>query len=794
MHVAPWPARLLGLLVALLGVFFAIEGGELALLGGSVYYVIAGIGMVAAGIETIRDRRHGVWIYGAVWLFTLIWSIAESGSDVWKLEARLFAPSVLMLLYLIPWFRPGRTARTTPRGPRDRAVYAGGAALVVVAGSAAMLALHTPGAIAQGPIPPIAAGQPTDWPAYGNTSAGDRYALVNQITPANVGQLTLAWVAHTGDKADSAEQKHVREYHSEATPLKIGDTLYTCTPHSTALALDATTGRVKWKFDPHFDPTGNGYLVCRGLSYYDASTATPAATACKHRLFLPTFNAELIALDADTGKVCAGFGTNGAISLRDHAGASPPAYQIETSPPAIVNGNVIVASRIIDNESVDEPSGVVRAYSPIDGHQIWFWDIGRSPDGIAGTLPAGQVYTRGTPNSWGAITGDAKLNMVYFGTGNATPDYYNAQRRPFDNRFGSSIVALDASTGKLRWSFQTVHHDMWDFDLPIAPSLFDMPDGTPALIQTTKTGQLFMLNRVTGKPIAPVQERAVSTRGGPPGEFVSPTQPFSVGMPSLTPAKLTPQDIWGATPIDMLVCRVEFAKARNDGIFTPTGPTPAIGNPAFDGVTDWGGAAIDTDRHVMTINTMQMPFYTQLIDKKTAWGKKLAAQGTTGGENAAALQAYAQRGTPYLGGVRAWLSPFMTPCVAPPWGKLVAIDLKTRKILWQKVFGTARDTNVFGLKYNLPLKTGTPNLGGSIITAGGLVFVGATTDQYLRAYDIASGQELWKARLPAGAQATPMSYTASDGRQYVVITAGGHGALGTRYGDETIAFALPKRS
>ena len=475
-------------------------------------------------------------------------------------------------------------------------------------------------------------------------------------------------------------------------------------------------------------------------------------------------------------------------------GTSKPSDQIGTTPPVVVNNRLIIGERIIDNVNRDIPSGVVRAYDPVSGAPAWAWDVGRSPDAIA-PLPAGQTYTRGTPNVWGAITADAANGLVYLGTGNASPDYWIGYRRPFDDRFGSSIVALDIATGKLRWTRQLVHRDMWDMDLPIGPSLFDYraPNGQviPALIQTTKMGQIFFLNRLTGAPIAAITERPVRTDGATPGVRVSPTQPFSTGMPSFTPPAPSEVATWGATPIDQLFCRIDIRRAQGTGIYQPMGLKPIIGHPAFDGVTDWGGAAVDPVRGVMTVNTMEMPFKLWLMRRDDPRVAPLMKQ-KQGGENAMQVQLQTQYNTPYVAVVKAWVGIFGAPCVAPPWGHLTAVDLDTRRILWKKVLGTARDTGLFGSHLGVPLKTGVPNLGGSIITAGGLAFIGATTDQYLRAYDLNTGEVVWKARLPAGAQATPMTYRGRDGRQYVVITAGGHGALGTRYGDYTLAFALPR--
>lgn len=778
---------LFGLALMGIGGYFALYGGWLAAMGDTPYYVVVGVLMAASGVQILRGKVSGFWIYLAVWLITLVWAFWESGLDPWKLEVRLFAPTVLLAGFLLPGVGAGiRQAR--PRFWRGFQIALGliGAVLVVVI----LYASFGPkggetSAVEASPAP----GAATDWRHYGNDEGGTRYASLSQITPQNVGKLELAWTAKSGDGPDPIEvARKGREYHSEATPLKVGNTLYTCTPHSMAMAIDATTGQVKWKYDPRLEREGNGYLVCRGVAYYEA----PRATSCKQRIFLPTFDARVMALDAQTGRPCQGFGDKGSVDLRDQTGVWPKGYQISTSAPLVMNDRLVIGSRVIDNISTNMASGVVRAYDPVDGRQVWAWDVGRSEDALPGRLPEGQIYTKSTPNVWGPITGDPELGLVYLPTGNASPDYFTGYRRPFDNRFGSALVALDIATGKFKWVFQMVHLDQWDFDTPIGPSLFDTADGTPALIQTTKMGQVFMLNRLTGQPLAEVKELPVDQVGTPPGTRVSPTQPFSVGMPSLTPAELTAQDMWGATPLDQIQCRIDLARARSNGIYTPVGLTRSVGNPAFDGVTDWGGASVDPERRMMYINTMNMPFYFQLLDRTSARAKALIKRKSSGGENASKLDVRLQKGTPYIATLRAWLSPFMVPCVPPPWGEMVAIDLDTREIAWRSVLGSARDNNAFNLKHNLPLPTGLPNLGGSSVTAGGLVFIGAATDQYLRAFDAKTGKEVWKYRLKAAATATPMTYVGADGRQYVVITAGGHGALGTRYGDETVAFALPK--
>lgn len=776
-----------GWIVAILGGFFAIAGAQLVWLGGSPYYLTAGIAMIVSGALTGRGDRRGALLFLLVWLGTFVWALWEVGLDGLQLIPRIVAPTVLLILVGIPFLNTGRPHRLALRGAATLVA-------LIVAGGAAHLALR-PAPLQAGTVPPApraGAADNGDWTHYGGTPAGDRYSSLDQITPANVGQLKLAWTQRTGDVVMHDEAvTHLREYHSEATPIHIGDTLYTCTPHSHVEAIDATTGQTRWRWHTHADVKGNSYLVCRGVAYFEA----PAGTPCPHRIFAPTFDAKMAALDADTGRPCSGFGRNGFIDLRDHMGASPAAFQISTSPPVVANGRLIIGERVIDNVAVDEPAGVVRAYDPVSGAPIWAWDVGRGDDAIA-PLTGTDTYTRGTPNVWGAMTADPANGIVYLGTGNATPDYWIGRRRPFDDIFGTSIVALDIATGKMRWHRQLVHRDMWDMDVPVGPSLADLPapgGGTiPALVQTTKMGQVYLLNRLTGAPIAAVVEKPVPTTGGMPDEKIAPTQPFSVGMPSFTPPPPTEIATWGATPIDQLICRIQFRQAHGAGIYVPTSMNNIIGHPAFDGVTDWGGGAVDPERGILTVNTMEMPFRIRLVRSDSAEGKTMLAAAAKGGENAKAPIYYQQFGTPYVAVVQAWIGPFGAPCNAPPWGKLTAVDLKARKIMWSDVFGTARDTGLFGSRLGLPIKTGVPNLGGSIITRGGLVFIGAATDQYLRAYDLRNGQEVWKARLPAGAQATPMTYRGRDGRQYVVITAGGHGALGTRYGDYTLAFALPR--
>ena len=465
----------------------------------------------------------------------------------------------------------------------------------------------------------------------------------------------------------------------------------------------------------------------------------------------------------------------------------------------MLNGRIMLSGWVYDNQTEGEPSGVIRAFDATTGRLSWAWDLGRDP--ADQTAWSGRGNTpRGTPNGWGVYTADPALNLVYVPLGNATtPDYFGGNRRPFDDEYSSSIVALDITTGEERWHFQTVHHGLWDFDLPVGPSLVDLPgpDGStvPALVQTTKQGEIFLLDRRNGKPISDVEEKPVP-QGSIPGERYSPTQPFSVDMPSLRRPKLEEADMWGATPIDQLFCRIAFHNMRDDGLFTPPGLKPTIGWPAFDGTSDWYGSTINPSRKVMFINITFMPFRLDMLPYEKGLDKGLFQSWAGWGHpypQPPQFKNNPQHFTPFSIVVEPWFNPIGIPCADPPWGEMVAIDLLTRKIAWQRPLGTTRDMgpNGWGIRIPVGLPTGIFSMGGSVATQSGLIFIGATTDQYFRALDGRTGGTLWETHLPAGGNATPMTYVGRDGRQHVVVAAGGHGGLHSRNGDDVIAFALP---
>ncbi len=614
-----------------------------------------------------------------------------------------------------------------------------------------------------------------EWPDYGQSPAGLRYSALTQITPANVGDLEIAWMYHIG-QAPKIEGTMLPAL--EATPIVADGRMFLCSTVNKVVALDPETGRELWSHDPKIKLEGQALLNCRGVTYYRDATA-PAGAACAARIFMGTQDARLLALDAATGTPCAGFGVGGEVDLASGRGEFKPGEYGVSSPPVIVGRNLIIGGRVADNIRLDIPAGLIRAFDVDTGALVWAWNPvppGR-PEKIA--TETGELYVSGTTNSWTVMSADVERGLVYVPTGNTSPDFFGGLRDGLDY-YSSSVVALDAATGQVVWHFQTVHHDIWDYDVPAQPVLFDLPTLTgtiPALAQPTKQGHLFVLNRVTGEPLFPVEERPVPQRAVA-GETPAPTQPFPVDEAFvLRPDRVTEDDMWGFTPWDRGKCREQFRRLRHEGIFTPPSLEGTLQLPSFMGALNWGSAAIDESRGILVINRNNVATTIRLIPREDADARM--AQGEF---------MIPQYKTPYAVQMEPMLSPLGAPCNRPPWGALVAIDLKSRKRLWEVPLGTTRDLAPFPLWFEL----GVPNIGGPVITASGLVFIGAATDNYLRAFDLRSGKLLWKGRLPAGPQATPMTYRVRpDGRQYVAISAGGHKYLGTTIGDAVVAFALP---
>ncbi len=768
----------LGGFLIIVGALLAVGGAWLASLGGSLYYLPAGLGCLAAGVLICRGKALGLWIYWAVFAVTLVWALIEVGPHFWLLLPRIGGPLAVLLYTFTPWVRTHLGLRRAANGADVPNGKGRGRALVAVgAGLLALLILGFWMRSGQDPTQPAGAGETqaaTMWADYAGNKAGTRFSPASQITPANVSGLKVAWTYRTGDLPSGAPQMF------EATPLQIGDTLYLCTPHDIVIALDADSGKERWRYDPKVDATGVFTVACRGVSYHRSADPAAASASCAERILVATIDGRMIALDAANGRPCEGFGNKGEVSLRAGLGPVEGGFQFVTSPAVIAGNAAVVGSFVLDNMATDEPSGVVRAFDVVSGKQLWSWDAGRHDTGAA--LQPGETYTRGSPNAWSLFSADEKLGLVYIPTGNPSPDHFGGLRSPDMDRYGSSVVALDVATGKVRWSFQTVHHDLWDYDVASQPVLADLPmDGkiVPALIQATKQGEIFLLDRRDGHPLRPVEERPVPG-GSVPGERYSPTQPVSHALPSLVPPVMREADMWGATPLDQLWCRIAFRKLRYLGRFTPPSLDNSLIFPGNNGIMNWGSVAVDQARGILIVPTSYMPLTLQLIPRDQApVSDRIVLEGR------AAISP--MKGTPYaVRTERPFVSPLGVPCNAPPWGQLTAIDLKTRQILWQRPLGTTADHAPLGIPV-----PGVFNQGGAIATQGGLVFIGATLDDYLRAFDLKTGKEVWKGRLPAGGQALPMTYVSPrTGKQYVVIAAGGHGFMNTTMGDYVVAYSL----
>jgi quinoprotein glucose dehydrogenase len=638
--------------------------------------------------------------------------------------------------------------------------------------------------VARGPEPQLEVG--ADWPAYGGTYASQRYTPLDQITRDNVASLEQVWEFRTGDLPENEEEQG---YSPENTPLKVGDTVFVCSAMGIVIGLDAASGREEWRYDPEvsFDAIPYG-ATCRGVAYYAVPDAA-ADEACATRIIWPTLDARLIAVDALTGQLCADFGTNGEINLETGLGDTVPGWYAITSPPTIVRGVAVIGSQVRDGQDEDAPSGVVRGYDAVTGEFLWAWDLGNP--GVTGEPAEGETYTRGTPNMWTIASADEELGHVYLPLGNSSVDYYGSNRSALENEYATSLVAVDVTTGLDVWHFRTVNNDVWDYDLGSQATLVDFPgaDGVavPALVLPSKQGDMYILDRRTGAPLTPVEERA-TPRGGVEPDYLAPTQPFSL-YHTLAKRDLTEADMWGMTPFDQLWCRIQFRQAAYQGIYTPpTTDRHWIQYPGYNGGSDWGGIAVDPVRGIIVANYNDMPNYNRLLTREEADARGIAPINAPGG----AVGSGAQAGSPYAIEVNAGWRQEWTGllCSQPPYGGIRAIELATGRTLWDKPFGTARKNGPFRIPSMLPIDIGTPNNGGAVITASGLVFIAAATDDLFRAIDIETGETVWQVELPAGGQANPFAFE-SDGKQFVGIMAGGHHFMETPIGDYVIVWALP---
>ena len=606
--------------------------------------------------------------------------------------------------------------------------------------------------------------QSGDWWAYGRDAAGSRFSPLTQINKSNVARLTVAWTYRTGDTARTSSPVKF-----EATPLVVDGRMYLSTPFGKAIALDPATGKELWRYDAKSEKLGWGDFANRGVSTWVDPHAA-AGAPCKRRIFLGTIDGRIIALDARSGTPCAGFGQQGTITLR--SGLRNPPYETSeyelTSPPAVINGLVVSGSAVADNGRTNAASGEVRAFDARTGALRWTWDpVPRdSTDPAFDTWRGPMARSTGAANAWSVIAADSARDLVFVPTGSPSPDYWGGERRG-DNRYANSVVALRASTGKVVWHFQSVHHDLWDYDNASPPMLVSlMRDGraVPAVLQANKSGQLFVLHRETGAPLFPVEERPVP-QSTVYGERSSATQPFNAVLPALSPQSLSLDSVFGPTPADREACLAQIRPLRNEGVYTPPSLGGSLVMPGNVGGAHWGGVGFDPSKQIVVVPVNRIPAMVQLIPVDQVDTAEVRQNRSRFDD-----QYTRMHGTPYTMRRRFLKSPSGAPCVAPPWGTLVALDLTRGARLWEKPLGV--------------------NLGGPIVTAGGLVFIGASMEPVLRAFDIETGEELWRGPLPGGARATPMTYQA-NGRQYVAVAVGGSEVWGP--GDYLIAFALPER-
>lgn len=649
-------------------------------------------------------------------------------------------------------------------------------ATVAVLALVALLVLASP---LDGQVAPA----PGEWAAWGRDAGGTRYSPLDELHVGNVAELEVAWIYRTGDL-------HPERGRFQSTPLVVRGRLYVTSPLGRVSAVDPASGRELWTYDPRVDLSGSyGDFANRGATYWhgsrggsvgratadDAGAGPGNPSTCASRIFVATIDARLVALDAETGTPCAGFGQGGEVNLTRGL-RNPPRYLGEyqvTSPPAVIGDRVVVGSAIADNQRVDAPSGAVRAFDARSGRLLWSWDpVPQDPsDPAHATWADPGAHRTGAANAWAPLSVDPELGLVFVPTSSPSPDFYGGERLG-KNEYANSLVALDAETGRVRWHFQVVHHDLWDYDIPAQPVLFPFP-GTPAPIPAvavaTKMGHLFVFDRRTGEPLHPIEERAVPA-STVPGEEAWPTQPFPVRPAPLVPHRLDPDGPLGASEEDARWCRARLRDLRNEGPFTPPSLEGTVVFPGNIGGMQWGGVAVDPIRGIALAPTNRLPFVITLVPHDEIAARRAEASGA---------EISPQRGTPYGMMREVFLAPSGAPCASPPWSALTAVDLASGEPLWEVPLGSL----------------GLPAMGGAVLTAGGLAFMAGTPDRTLRAFDVETGRVLWEGALPTDALSTPMTYRA-DGRQYVVVAAGGHDRLralsGAPLGDHLVAFALPE--
>lgn len=819
-----WLYLALATIVGALGLVMSVLGVWLITLGGSFYYLLAGLLLlVGSGLAWTRRDRAALALFAAALVLTLVWSFVEIAGKGWlpawgfDLAGRAGLLGGLVAAVGLAWLMWRFPPRSTPR----RGAAAGVAVVFAALGALVFLSWERTEAASapEGGATGLPSGADAtldagaDWTAYGGTNAGRRYSTLSQITTANVGRLEEAWTFRSGDL--NPDEGRVF-YSSQNTPIKAEDFLYTCTPTNQVFALDPGTGEVRWSHDPRVPASTMESLftaACRAVAYFNDGApagqpeviatmpAVPGAigpvprggSRCHRRVFVATADGRLIALDAVGGFLCREFGQDGVVDMTAGMGLREKGFASNTSGATVAGGLLILGQQVSDNQRRDAPSGVVRAYDARSGELRWAWDALR-PDAQAALEP-GEIYPRGTPNVWNVISADEGLGLAFLATGNASADQWGGNRTAEEDLYTDAVVAVDLQTGATRWVYTTVTHDLWDYDLGAQPVLVDVTiDGAPrrAILQASKTGNLFLLDAVTGETLRPVEQRP-APQGPPPGDWVAPTQPQSVffpnigGVPGREPERIDPRHAFGLTPIDGALCRISFHRHRYEGMFTP--PTPEKAGmllfPGTVGGMNWGGLGYDPQRRLIIANNSRLPNRVVLHPREDVEDKPVGSGGARPDQKVAP-----HSGTPFGVTRPIWWSALKVPCISPPWGYISATSIDTGELVWSRPLGTGFDTGPLGIPTFLKITTGTPNLGGPLVTAGGLTFIGAAQDDFLRAFETATGRLVWEARLPAGPQAGPMTYE-HEGRQYIAISATGHARFETTPGDFLKVYALP---
>ncbi len=776
-------------LLALIGLVLALLGGLLVYLGGSPYYTLAGIATIAVAVLVKRRSNRAPHVYAGILIVTLVWALFEAELHFLALLPRLATWMGLGLWFLTPWYRKtlqgdSGAMRLLTSGESASRWWVGGPSL---ASLLVLLIASLQGYVQNGEgtvRPGDAVTASDDWRHYGNTEGGTRFATVEDINVETVSGLKEAWRYRTGVEEDF-----------KATPLNIDGRLYLCTARNVMIAIDDSSGEEIWRYDHGIQPPlENQYArTCRGVGYHEAPE--DYSGQCSKRVVTSTVAATILAVDAETGELCTDFGDNGVVDLWAGMGDNHERFEYwVTSSPLVAGDNLVVGGQVADTQDLGHPSGVVRAFNAMTGELSWAWDLG-NPDNN-GFPAAGETYTPGTPNVWSIMSYDAELGLIYAPTGNPPPDYFGGVRREFEKDYSSAVVAIDAATGRERWKYQTVHNDVWDYDVPAQPVLVDVRrDGelVPSVAVPTKMGDIFLLDRRNGTPVFPIPEKPAPQGGDIDGEQLSPTQPDSP-LPDFHPYRYE-KDMWGLTPIDQMVCRIEYRTMNYEGMYTPPSYAKSITQtgtmlyPGNFGGFNWGSVSVDADNGLLVAAPMMLAHRLVMVTKEQVAEAGPIAQFVLG-PNHPNVRYNDESSRPELGEpdpsnpydfrrieAYGYPQPFMSrlgtqaPCFEPPWSQIAVIDLNTKELLWSRPAGDMSQSGPFGIRSGIPLEVGTAVRAGTLTTRGGLTFLSSTMDEKVRAYDVRTGEVKWQAKLPGNGLATPMTYRSQqNGKQYIIVT------------------------